>query len=149
MTCELIIVFSFWPHCWVWIYCTLTLDAGGKQHASVFPTWSPGSPKLKKEVETLLYFKTGLKLLGPICSWSHYENIAQSFAGTESGPFALMWRGNDERQAENGNLSPWVSSHPTSFPLSSVFSYFHTRLIPSWPMALCWGDERIRQECTK
>lgn len=60
--------------------------------------------------------------MGPICSWSHSENIALCFAGTESGPFAWMWRGNDERQAKNGTLSLRVSSHPTSFPLSSFFS---------------------------
>lgn len=88
----------------------------------------PRVTKRKKKVETLLYFKTELKLLGPICSWSHSENIALCFAGTESGPFALIWRGNDEHQAKNGNLSPWVSSHPTSFPLSSVFSCTFTHI---------------------
>lgn len=35
--------------------------------ASVFPTRDPGLPKENK-VETLLYFKNELKLLGPICS---------------------------------------------------------------------------------
>lgn len=87
----------------------------------------------EKKVEILLYFKTELKLLGPICSWSHSENIALCFAGTESGPFDLKWRGNDERQAKNGIQSPWVSFHSTSFPPSSVFSctYFHTHFIPS------------------
>lgn len=66
--------------------------------------------------------------MGPICSWSHSENIALCFAGTESGPFALIWRGNDEHRAKNGNLSPWVSFHPTSFPLSSVFSCTFTHI---------------------
>lgn len=90
------------------------------QHvASLFP-WV--TKRKKKKVETLLYFKTELKLLGPICSWSHSENTALCFAGTESGPFAWMWRGNDEHQAKNGTLPSWVSSHPTLFPLSSVFS---------------------------
>lgn len=57
--------------------------------ASLFPTCGPGLPK-ENDVETLLYFKSELKLLGPICSSSHSENIALCFAGTESGPFASM-----------------------------------------------------------
>lgn len=88
----------------------------------------PRVTKRKKKKETLLYFKTELKLLGPICSWIHSENIALCFAGPESGPFALLWQGNDEHQTKNGTLSPWVSSHPTSFPLSSVFSCTFTHI---------------------
>lgn len=107
--------------------CTITLEAGRKQHASLFLTCGPGLLKKKKKWK-LLYFKTELKLLGPICSWIHSENIALCFAGTESGPFALMWLGSDERQTKNGTLSPWVSSHPTSFPLSSVFSCTFTHI---------------------
>ena len=86
--------------------------------------------KQKTRVETLLYFKTELKLLGPICSWSHCENIAL-FCWNRIRTFCIDVTGSDEHQAKEGNLSPWVSSHPISFPLSSVFSctYFHTHLI--------------------
>lgn len=89
--------------------------------ASLFSICGLGLPKENK-VETLLYFKNELKLLGPICSWSHSENIALYFTGTESGPFASMWLGSDERQAKNGTLSPRVTSHPPPHFLSLSFS---------------------------
>lgn len=115
--CELITVLFLEPCCWDLVGCIINWMLAESSMASLFPTCGPGLPK-ENQVEALLYFKSELRLLGPICSWSHSENIALCFAGTESGPFASMWPGSDESEAKNGTLSLWVTSHPTSFPLS-------------------------------
>lgn len=97
--------------------------------AAYFQYVSPSLKGKNKSVGTLLYFKTELKILGPVCSWTHSENIAQCLAGTESGPFTLMWQASDGCLAKNGKLSPWVCSHPpvTSSPFRFIlYTLSHT-----------------------
>lgn len=127
VTGELIIVFSWWLHCWILVCCIIYYMLAENNITSLFPSCGPGLAT-EKEGETLLYFKNEWKLLGPICPWSHSENTALCLL--EQHQDLLHWcAGNDECQAKNGNLSLWVSSHPpTSFPLSSGFSCTFTHI---------------------